>query len=211
MNPTFWNDRYSELGLGLVYGKAPTAFIAEQAHWFPRGSTVVDVGAGEGRNAAFFAARGCSVTAVDYAAEGLAKITQLPGGKTVETIQANIKEWKPGRCWDGAVCTFLHLPPDDRPALYQLLQHVLQPGGVLVAEWFRPAHHERGLHGGPPLAELMVTAVELAKHFPPAGVTLLTEADVVLDEGRGHQGEAAVVRLVWGKPQESPEKSVQHR
>lgn len=197
MDPSFWNDRFGRPA--FVYGEAPNAFVAAQAHRFAPGASVVDVGAGEGRNAAFLAARGCRVTAVDYAAEGLAKAQRLAAdaGAALEVVEADVTAWTPARRWDGAVCTFLHLPPERRPALYAVLQRVLTPGGVLVAEWFRPAHRARGLHGGPPAAALMITADELRSHFPAEGFVQLSEEDVVLDEGPGHQGEAAVVRLVW--------------
>ncbi|WP_218827740.1 SAM-dependent methyltransferase [Rubricoccus marinus] len=167
----FWNDRYAEPG--WAYGEAPNAFVASQADRFPAGSSVVELGSGEGRNAAFLARRGCRVTAVDSSSEGLAKAARLPGGDAVDAVQADVTAWEPDRQWDGAVATFLHLPPGQRPALYALLQRVVRPGGVVVAEWYRPEHRERGLHGGPPVAAAMVTAAELAEHFPEAGVVLL--------------------------------------
>jgi SAM-dependent methyltransferase len=195
----FWNARYAEPG--FAYGEAPNAFVAAHADRFAPGTSVVDVGSGEGRNAAFLSHRGCAVTAVDGSAEGLAKTARLPGGAAVETIVADLTAWTPGQTWDGAVATFLHLPPPQRPRLYRVLQDALAPGGVLVAEWYRPAHRERGLHGGPPVAAAMIPAAELASHFPPEGVELLEEADVELNEGTGHVGPSAVVRLIWRKAQ----------
>lgn len=194
----FWNARYAEPG--WAYGEAPNAFVAEQADRFPTGSSVVELGAGEGRNAAFLARRGCRVTAVDTSTEGLAKIARLPGGDAVETVAVDVSTWTPDRQWDGVVATFLHLPPPQRPALYALMRRCVRPGGVVVAEWYRPAHRERGLVGGPPVAAAMVTADELAAAFPESGLALLEEVDVELAEGRYHTGPSAVVRLVWERP-----------
>ncbi|GAB5550273.1 MAG: class I SAM-dependent methyltransferase [Sandaracinaceae bacterium] len=194
----FWNDRYAEPG--WAYGEAPNAFVASQADRFPTGSSVVELGSGEGRNAAFLAGRGCRVTAVDGSAEGLAKTALLPGGSAVETVEADVTAWTLERSWDGVVATFLHLPPAQRPALYTLVQRIVRPGGVVVAEWYQPEHRARGLYGGPPVAAAMVTAGELAEHFPEVGVVLIEEADVDLHEGTYHVGPSAVVRLVWERP-----------
>lgn len=194
----FWDGRYA--APGWVYGEAPNAFVASQAERFPTGAAVLELGAGEGRNAAFLSRRGCTVTAVDASAEGLAKIARLPGGGAVETIRADATTWAPDRQWDGVVATFLHLPPALRPGLYELMQQALRPGGVLVAEWYRPEHRARGLQGGPPSAALMPTRDELAGRFDAAGVIRLEEADADLDEGHGHQGPSALVRLVWERP-----------
>ena len=197
----FWNARYA--APGWVYGEAPNAFVAAHADRIEAGAAVVEVGAGEGRNAAFLSHRGYTVTAVDASAEGLAKIARLPGGDAVETVVADVTTWAPGRVWDAAVTTFLHLAPADRPALYRCLQQSVRPGGLVLAEWYRPEQRARGWHGGPPDAAWMPTRAELDDAFPETGIAMLEEADVDLDEGPGHQGPGAVVRLIWKRPESS--------
>ncbi|XVH33469.1 class I SAM-dependent methyltransferase (plasmid) [Haloferacaceae archaeon DSL9] len=56
--------------------------------------TVIDIGAGEGRDAVFFAERGWNVYAVDVSHNGLKKAEQLAERKSVdiETIQADANE-----------------------------------------------------------------------------------------------------------------------
>ena len=201
--PDFWDGRYAEPG--WAYGEAPNAFVAAQAHRFAPGDAVLDLASGEGRNAAFLAHHGCRVTAVDTSAEGLAKTARLPGGDAVETICADLVTWSPARTWDGAVATFVHLPPAARPDLFRRMQAWLRPGGLLVAEWYRPAHRERGLAGGPPDAAMMVGADDLRAHFGADGMLLLEEADVTLAEGAYHVGPSAVVRFVWRRPGGAPE------
>jgi len=201
--PDFWNARYAEPG--WAYGEAPNAFVAAQTHRFAPGDAVLDLASGEGRNAAFLAGRGLRVTAVDSSAEGLAKTARLPGGDAVETICADLATWSPDREWDGTVATFLHVPADLRPALFRRIQTWLRPGGLLVAEWYRPEHRARGLGGGPMDATMMVSADELRGAFHAAGVLLLEEADVTLDEGAYHVGPSAVVRFVWRRPGGAPE------
>lgn len=197
MASTFWNDRFR--GEAYVYGTAPNRFIRQEAGRLPAGGAVLELGAGEGRNAVFLAEQGLEVTAVDYAGEGLRKLSALADARnvSVETIQADVRQWTPERTWDAVVVTFLHLAPNERTRLYRTIQQALRPGGVLVAEWFRPEQITEGYEsGGPPSVELMVTADELRAHFAPEGIQELTAMEAMLDEGM-HRGPAAVVRLIW--------------
>lgn len=199
---TFWNDRFDSAD--FVYGAEPNAFVRTAAEtWLSDAEDVLALGAGEGRNAVFLARQGHAVTAVDYAAEGLRKTRRLASeaGLSVDTIQADVREWSPGRTWDAVVVTFLHLPPAERPPLYALIQDGLVPGGVLVAEWFRPEQRTEGYtSGGPPDADMMVTANELREHFAAAGIERLDAHEPVLKEGM-HEGPAATVRFVWRRPE----------
>jgi SAM-dependent methyltransferase len=198
----FWNDRFARDE--FVYGETPNQFVASAADtWLPRTADVLALGAGEGRNAVHLARQGHSVTALDYSSEGLRKAQRLAeaAGVTVDTILADVRTWTPDRTWDAVVTTFLHLPSEDRPGLYRRIQQCLRPGGVLVAEWFRPEQRTDGYtSGGPPDPAMMVTAKELREHFAPAGIEQLDADEPVLKEGM-HQGPAATVRFVWRKPE----------
>ncbi|WP_263787547.1 SAM-dependent methyltransferase [Salinibacter grassmerensis] len=200
----FWNDRFASEE--YVYGEAPNRFVASAARtWLPHPEEVLLLGAGEGRNAVHLAREGHTVTAVDYAAEGLRKTERLAreAEVDVERIQADVREWEPVRMWDAVVVTFLHLPADERPGLYRLVQRCVRPGGRLLAEWFRPEQRTDGYtSGGPPDPAMMVTAEELREHFAAAGIEHLEVAEPTLSEGM-HQGSAATVRLVWRRPSSS--------
>ena len=200
----FWNDRFANEE--YVYGEAPNCFVASAARtWLPHPEEVLLLGAGEGRNAVHLAREGHTVTAVDYAAEGLRKTERLAreAEVDVERIQADVREWEPVRMWDAVVVTFLHLPADERPGLYRLVQRCVRPGGRLLAEWFRPEQRTDGYtSGGPPDPAMMVTADELREHFAAAGIEHLEAAEPTLSEGM-HQGPAATVRLVWRRPSSS--------
>ena len=200
MSSTFWNERFGRAE--YLYGTTPNRFARQKAKQLPEEGTVLELGVGEGRNAVFLAEQGFDVTAVDYASEGLRKLHALAEarGVSVETVQADAREWTPDRTWDAVVVTFLHLAPDERPRLYRMIQQALRPGGVFVAEWFRPEQITEGYEsGGPPSVELMITAEELRTHFAPEGIQELTAMETTLDEG-AHRGPAAVVRLIWQKP-----------
>lgn len=201
MGIEFWNDRYRSDA--YVYGTAPNRFVRQQAHHLPAGGAVLALGAGEGRNAVYLAEQGFDVTALDYAVEGLRKLRTLAAerGVSIETIRADVTGWTPSRTWDGVVTTFLHLPPDARPVLYRTIQRALRPGGVLIAEWFRPEQVTGGYgSGGPPSAAMMVTEDEIRAHFPVNGIQMLRVVETHLDEGPHHSGPAAVVQFVWQRP-----------
>ena len=203
----FWDDRYD--APGFAYGTDPNAFVAQAVDaWLPPPTpdapvTILDLGAGEGRNALYLARQGYAVTAADFSAAGLAKTRTWAedAGVDVETQLVDVRTWSPERTWDGVVTTFLHLGPSDRPRLYRLLQRLVRPGGRVVAEWFRPEQRTEGYEsGGPPDVQMMVTAGELRTHFPEAGRLHLELATPHLDEGPHHRGPAATIRLVWEKP-----------
>lgn len=198
----FWNDRFA--GEDYFYGVQPNTFVeSATGRWLPPVQDVLALGAGEGRNAVYLAQHGHTVTAVDYAAEGLRKTERLAeeAGVEVETTQADVRDWHPDRQWDAVIVTFLHLPSSERPRLYRLLQHLLRPEGLLVAEWFRPEQITEGYDsGGPPSVDLMVTPEELREHFSDGEIEHLESAKPFLEEGPYHRGPGATVRFVWRAP-----------
>lgn len=203
-NPAeFWNDRFSQDA--YVYGVSPNAFVeTAAARWLSEPQAVLVLGAGEGRNAVHLARQGHTVTAVDYSTEGLRKTDRLAAdaGVSVDTMEADVRTWTPDRTWDAVVTTFLHLAPDETPALYALIQRCLTPGGLLIAEWFRPEQRTEGYtSGGPPNADMMITTDALRDHFDESGIEHLEAAEPTLDEGNHHAGPAATVRFVWRRPQ----------
>lgn len=198
----FWNDRYETDA--FVYGTAPNAFVKEAAdRWLAEPSEILDLGAGEGRNTVFLAVRGHAVTAVDFSSAGLQKVERLAAdaGVAVDARRADVTTWQPDRTWDAVVVTFLHLAPSDQARLYRLIRDALRPGGVFIAEWFRPEQITGGYDsGGPPDIEKMVAPDDLRKAFPEAGIEHLEAGHPHLDEGPHHAGEGATVRFVWRRP-----------
>jgi tellurite methyltransferase len=60
----WWNKKYAD-SKDLLYGKAPSQFLADNIHLLRKGETL-DVGMGEGRNSVYLAQKGFQVTGIDY-------------------------------------------------------------------------------------------------------------------------------------------------
>lgn len=198
MNPAFipWEERYGKQD--FHYGEAPSKFLSAYAHLLPKACKVADLGAGEGRNAVWLATQGHQVWAVEGSRAGLEKTEALARkqGVTVHTVQGDLFTWHPDEPLDAVVASFLHVPPEKRPALFAHMKAFVRPGGMVLGEWFRPEQRTLNLpSGGPPDARFLPSREELARYF--ASPLVLEEANPFLEEGGGHYGPAAVVRLVW--------------
>ena len=194
----FWDERYR--AAEAAFGLAPTPLVEAWADRFAPGARVVDVGAGEGRNALFLATRGVRTAALDFATEGLKKAAERAAadGLTLDVVEQDVRDWQPeAGAWDGVVCVFTHLLPDERAGFYQTVIRALRPGGLLVAEWFTP--EQLGYRsGGPSVPDRLVAPEELEAAFGGAGRVLLGESgERVLDDGPFLQGPAATVRFVF--------------
>ena len=68
----------------FYWGREANEFAHTTAEYAPDGGTIVDVGAGEGRDAVFFAEQGFDVLAIDVAPNGLEKAERLADERGVE-------------------------------------------------------------------------------------------------------------------------------
>ena len=69
----------------------------------------------------------------------------------------------------------------------------------MILEAFTPAQLAND-SGGPKTPDMLYTADLLRSDFAAADMVELEETDTVLDEGPGHRGPAAVVRMVARRP-----------
>ena len=204
--PAFWDERYRTGAPdgGPAFSLRPNPFVADQAHRIRPGGRVADVGAGEGRHALHLARLGYPVLAVDFAAHGLRTLRRLAAEDDlpIDTLVAdasNASAWAETGAFDAVVVTFVHPLPEERAQMYAEIRRALKPGGLLIAEWFRPAH----LNGtydriGPSKPDRLVSAAELREHFDPAGFLVLNDAEPTFDLGF-LDGKAATVQVVWQK------------
>lgn len=194
-----WNERYATDE--YVYGTDPNTFLVSVAAQIPAGSRILCLAEGEGRNAVYLAGLGHTVVAVDQSAVGLEKAQRLAQNKGVdiETVVADLVDFpiQPGG-WDAIVSIFCHLPPILRKSLHARVVMGLRPGGVLILE----AYTEEQLElksGGPPVAEMMMTAAGLRLELEGVRFKHVVELQRDVVEGRLHNGLGAVVQIVAEK------------
>lgn len=196
--PPFWDERYAENE--YLFGREPNGFIVQEADRIPKGASVVEFGAGEGRTLFWLSdERRITGTAVDFSAEALrtARRWRQNGEYSVETVKADVRSWQPSREWDIAVVTFLQLLPEERLGLYHTIRRCVRPGGLILGEWFRPDHRSGDYDRlGPSATDRMVPVDELRNAFSDDEILHCAPADVELSEGPLLKGSAAVVRLV---------------
>ena len=122
----------------------PSGWIARFAHLVPRGARVLDVAAGRGRHARWFASRGARVVALDRDADALAAMASIAG---IEVVIADIEAqpWPFGRAaFDAIVVTnYLHRP------LFGSLLMSLADDGVLLYETFAVGNEAFGRPANP--------------------------------------------------------------
>jgi SAM-dependent methyltransferase len=195
MESQVWDDRYARPG--FAYGTEPNDFLAAVADRIPPGP-VLSLGEGEGRNAAFLAALGHDVLAIDQSAVGLEKAGRLARerGLLVRTQRADLGDFliEPG-AWAGIVSIFCYLSPRIRRPLYAAAIRGLRPGGVFVLEAYTPQQFGRGT-GGPPSPEMMANLEDLTRDLAGSEFLHAREVEREVREGTYHTGLASVVQVV---------------
>ncbi len=126
------------------FTEAYEAFGFEEIHagampFLPRTpGLVLDVGAGSGRDAAWFATRGWEVVAVEPAAALRLQARDLHPATTIrwldDRLPALAAVHRLGLAFDliWVSAVWMHMPPEDRPRALRKLATLLKPGGRLV-------------------------------------------------------------------------------
>lgn len=197
-----WNQRYSAAD-GYLFGTAPNAFLASQAHFFSPGMKVLAVADGEGRNGVWLAQQGLDVLSVDGSSIGLEKARKLAEQREVslKTECADLSHWDWGaKRFDAVVGIFFQFAgPALRHKLFQGAQAALKPGGVLLLEGYRPEQLKYKT-GGPSAVENLYTETLLREEFSDMEILHLASYDAELSEGSRHTGMSALIDLVARKP-----------
>jgi SAM-dependent methyltransferase len=199
VNPdvTRWNTRFG--AREYVFGTAPNAFLASQAHRLRPGMSALCVADGEGRNSVWLAQQGLDVTAFDFSPAGLAKARALAeaAGVRVDYRQCDVAhfDWD-AALYDAVVAIFVQFaPPPLRAAMFDGMMRALAPGGVIILQGYGPKQLEYRT-GGPKVDENLYTAQLLRRSFAPLEILHLAEHDDVIEEGEGHRGMSALVDMV---------------
>jgi SAM-dependent methyltransferase len=168
MDASEWDERYATTD--LVWSEAPNQFVVEQVSAAGllegRGRRALDLGCGEGRNAIWLAARGWSVTGVDYSSKGIDTARALASRREVdvEWIVGDATEWTAGdRGFALVVVAYLQMPPEQQRAALRTAVASLAPDGTLVVV----AHHSDNLEhgtGGPQDPAVLFTQDDVVEH-----------------------------------------------
>lgn len=143
MDAEQWDARYRS-SAGGVWASEPPAVIREIAATLRPGAAI-DVATGDGRTALWLAARGWSVTGVDFSAEALGIAAARPGGDAVTWVRADVHAWEPVASADLVVSCYLHL--HDNAATIARVAGWVGVGGTLVVVGHDVENIAAGGHG----------------------------------------------------------------
>ena len=195
----FWDDRYSKEE--YIYGTMPNAFFAQELRKLKPGSIILPCD-GEGRNGVFAAGVGWQVYAFDASTAGRDKAMALAANRnvTINYLVADAGEVAYAEdSADAVALIYTHFPPGAREQLYNNVIKWLKPGGTLIVEVFS-IHQLHNTSGGPKDIDLLVTEDILMQGLAGLQCSMLTTAQIMLDEGPYHSGLADVVRFTGTKP-----------
>tara|TARA_R110002020_G_scaffold18319_2_gene64052 strand:- start:1821 stop:2423 length:603 start_codon:yes stop_codon:yes gene_type:complete len=199
---SFWDSRYDRPD--YVFGEAPNAFLAANAHRLKGYGTALAVADGEGRNGVFLAEQGLAVLAVDASPVGLTKADRLARkrGVSLTTHCLDIADYDwPAASFDVVVGMFIQFaPPALREAMFAGMVRTLTPGGLLLIQGYRPQQLAHGT-GGPSDPDKLYTEDLLRAQFAGLEIISLESYDTELAEGSAHAGLSAVIDLVARKPE----------
>lgn len=200
MDKQFWNDRYAEQG--FAYGTEPNKFLRSFAAEFRPGQRALLVCDGEGRNGVWMAQQGLEVLSVDQSLVGLQKAQALADerGVQLETVCADIYQWHwPVAEFDFVILIYAHFREPDRERLHQAALNALKPGGQVILEAYTK-QQDNYSSGGPQDPGMLYTEDMMREDFAGATISRLQSLVAMLNEGKYHVGDGAIVRLVATRP-----------
>ncbi|WP_210571389.1 class I SAM-dependent methyltransferase [Streptomyces sp. GESEQ-4] len=157
-----WQRTYA--GHPDLYGDEPSAPAVYAAELFRRAGAheVLELGAGHGRDALYFAREGFAVHATDFSAEGLEQLSARAAGSglSVSTTVHDVREPLPlpDASEDGVFAHMLlcmALSTEEIHALVTEVRRVLRPGGAFVysVRHIGDAHYGAGVSHGDDIFE----------------------------------------------------------
>jgi SAM-dependent methyltransferase len=180
-----------------LWSGRPNAQLVSEAADLPPG-TALDIGCGEGADAVWLAARGWRVTGVDFAATALERAAAgaVAAGEEVaariEWVRADVTRWTPEPgSFDLVSAQYMHLPTEQRRALFARLADAVRPGGQLLLVGHDVSDIAAGAHR-PEEPDRFFTADEAAAALDPATWEVLV-AEARPRPAHRHEGEHITV------------------
>jgi hypothetical protein len=173
-----WDERHRA---GDFEGEGPNPTLVNGVTGLTVG-TALELAAGSGTNAVWLATQGWRTTAVDWSPVGLAngRAKADAAGVEVEWLERDLFAWAPAAgTFDLVVIVYLHVPPEERLAIYPRAAAAIAPGGHLLIVGHDKINATEG-QGGPPDSVRLFTADEIAAEILAADPSLVVErAEVV--------------------------------
>jgi SAM-dependent methyltransferase len=160
-----WNRRYT--GTELLWTATPNRHLVGEVRGLAVGRAL-DLACGEGRNAVWLAEEGWEVTAVDFSDVAVEKARELADARGVEVawVVADVREYEPAPgAFDLVVVLFLHLPEDERRAVYAHATAALAPEGRLVVIGHDILNLTEGV-GGPRTPDVLYSPEDIVAELP---------------------------------------------
>lgn len=201
MSLDFWNERYAQND--FAYGKQPNQFLKEVLPNLKRGSILFPC-EGEGRNAVYATEQAWQVTAFDQSKEGQAKAQKLAQERFVN-FQYDLQDafsYSYDTLFDVVGLFFAHFTEEEQKTVYQKFCSSIKEGGYLLGELFSEnqlAYQKKYNSGGPANEKILLSIDKMRSLFADIEFEILTEQEVVLDEGPYHQGKARTIRFLGQK------------
>lgn len=161
MDASAWDRRYAESE--LLWSAEPNRFVAAELVDLAPGR-VVDLAAGEGRNAIWLAGRGWRATAVDFSPVAIEKGRRLAeaAGVDVDWVVADLLDHVPEPAgFDVVLVAYLHLPSEQLDAVLERAARAVAPGGVLLVVGHDATNLSEGV-GGPQDPDLLYTPASIS-------------------------------------------------
>ncbi|HYN68491.1 MAG TPA: class I SAM-dependent methyltransferase [Ornithinibacter sp.] len=179
----YWDRHYDRAEAGSAGGHQlpPNPYLVHEVGDLTPG-TALEAGCGEGAEAIWLGLAGWQVTAVDIAAEPLARAADRAAeagvGEGVRWVQADLSSWDPARTYDLVTTHYAH-PAMPQLEFYDRLSSWVAPGGSLLVVGH--LHTGHGGHGAPddqhPPAEASVTATSITERLDPGTWDVVTAGE----------------------------------
>lgn len=195
-----WNKKFSREG--FFYGTQVNNFIKEHSALIEKKSTVICLGEGEGRNALYLAKKDLHVEALDVSDVGLKKlqVAALKENLAITIRHTLLENWTPVKKYGAIISTFTHIERNMQKEIFVKSINALQENGYFIAEFFS-VDQVNFSSGGPKDTNLLYQLDELYTLFLtlPCKIYKLSQEIITLSEGKGHNGEASVIRIIIKK------------